>query len=176
MTLALPRPGPEEYADAFAGYVSRAPELTDAVPQLDSQGAALAALFRPVTEEQANLRYAPGKWSVKEVLGHLSDTERILSYRMLRIGRGDGTPLAGFDENAYVPAARFDRRPLEDLVYEWAAVRSATVALVRGMPPDAWPRRGVSNGKAISARALLYIIAGHVEHHRIVLDERYRLR
>lgn len=105
----------------------------------------------------------------------MTDVERIFAYRALRVGRGDATPLAGFDENAYVPAAASDRRPMAELLDELEAVRAATLALFRGMPDEAWERRGVANGVPVSVRALLYITAGHTRHHLELLRERYRL-
>jgi hypothetical protein len=171
----IARPDTEEFAAEFARYVARAPVVSDAARQLAFQGDALVSLLSPLSEAQAAFRYAPDKWSVKEVLGHLCDAERIFAYRLLRIGRGDQTPLPGFDENAYVPAAAIDRRPLREVLEDWSAVRDATVTLVRGMPDEGWTRRGVANGHPISARALLYIVLGHVEHHRAVLAERYKI-
>jgi hypothetical protein len=105
----------------------------------------------------------------------MCDVERIFSYRALRVGRGDATPLAGFDENAYVPAAASDRRPVAELLDEFEAVRAATLALFRGMPDDAWERGGVANGVPVSLRALLYVTAGHARHHLELLRVRYRL-
>jgi hypothetical protein len=171
--MQISRPDTDEFAPAFAGYIARVPAVSDAVRQLEFQGDALVSFLSPLSDAQSGFRYAPGKWSIKEVLGHLCDTERILAYRMLRIGRGDATPLPGFDENAYVPAAAMDRRPLRDMLEDWSAVRDATVTLVRGMPDESWTRRGVSNNHPISARAFLYVILGHVEHHRALLKERY---
>ena len=129
--------------------------------------------FSAVTEAGAGHRYAHDKWSVREVLGHLCDAERIFAYRLLRIARADATPLEGFDENTYVPAGAFDNRALGDLIADWTATRSATIALVRGLPADAWARRGTANGKPVTATALAYIILGHVEHHLGVLHDRY---
>jgi hypothetical protein len=126
-----------------------------------------------VNATAAGHRYAPGKWSVREVIGHLCDAERIFAYRLLRIARGDGTPLAGFDENAYVPAGSFESRELNALIKEWMATRDSTIALVRGLPADAWTRRGTANGTNVSAAALAYIILGHVEHHLGILRDRY---
>jgi len=169
----VPRPAAQEFSPYFAGYIGQVPPAADPVELLEAQRARVPALFSTVSEEGAAYRYAPEKWSVKEMVGHLADAERIFAYRLLRIARTDQTPLAGFDENAYVPAGRFDARSLPDLVAEWEAVRDATLALARGLPPEAWERRGISNSEPISARALLYIIAGHVEHHLRVLKERY---
>ena len=126
-----------------------------------------------LSEARALHRYAPGKWSVKEVLGHLCDTERIYAYRALRFARNDATPLPGFEEDDYVPAGRFDARPLRDLLDEWQAVRSATLALYRGLDGDALLRRGVANGNLISVRAMAWLAAGHALHHLGVLRERY---
>ena len=112
---------------------------------------------------------------MKEIVGHLSDVERIMAYRALRIARGDTTPLSGFDENAYVPFANSDDRELDELVEEWVAVRQATLALFRTLPPEAWSRRGTANGKPLSARAVAYIIAGHERHHLETLRDRYGL-
>jgi len=132
-------------------------------------------LLRGVSDKDALKRYAPGKWSVKEVAGHLADTERIMAYRALRIARGDETPLPGFDENAYVPPAKFDARPLVDLIGDLFTVRAATVALFRTFDADAWRRRGTASGKPISVRALGYMIPGHERHHVEILKTRYGL-
>jgi uncharacterized damage-inducible protein DinB len=172
--LSLPRPGPDESAPFYHDYISQVPDdrigrhLVDQLQELER-------LVAPLDDEAARYRYAPGKWSVKELLGHLADSERIFAYRMLRIGRGDATPLPGFDENDYVPAGDFDARSLEGILGELRAVRSATIALVDGLPSAAWSRRGQASGKIISALALAYIIVGHTTHHTRVLRERYRL-
>jgi hypothetical protein len=168
-------PAADEFDSFYAGYVARASAITAPVDELVAQRARMLALLSPLSDEQALFRYAAGKWSVKDVVGHLIDGERIFSYRLLRIGRGDTTPLPGFEENDYVPAARADERPLGDLLGEWATVRDATVSLAAGMPAGAWMRRGMVNDAPITARALLYIILGHVEHHRGVLEERYEV-
>lgn len=166
------RPAAEEFAPFYAGYVAEAPE-GDILATLERQGRETAALLRGVDEARALTRYAPGKWSIKEVIGHLADAERIFAYRALRIGRADQTPLASFEEDAYVAAAGFDARPLAELVAELEAVRAATVALFRGFDAAAWERRGTASGKTISVRALAWIVAGHERHHVRVLGERY---
>ena len=173
--MEIHRPAPDEYdyAPQAGGYVAGAPAMADPLAQLAAQREAFARVIASVSEERAGYRYEAGKWSVKELVGHLADTERILSYRLLRIGRGDVTPLPGFEEADYVRSAQTDRRPLSDVIGEWMAVRRSTEALVGGMPPEAWDRRGTANGHAVTARALLYIIVGHVEHHRSILAERY---
>jgi len=171
--ITLPRPDANEFDPATAAYVARVEDVADAGRALERQRDRVVALLSVVSNEKAAFRYAPGKWSVTEIIGHLADTERILAYRVLRIGRGDQTPLPGFDENTYVPGGAFDRRPVADVVEEWVATRNATIALVRGMPSEAWTRRGRANERDVSARALMYIILGHVEHHLAMLAERY---
>ena len=171
--MILSRPASGDYDPAAAGYIALAPDITDAVSQLVSQRDAVGRRLSAVNATAAGHRYAPGKWSVREVVGHLCDAERIFAYRLLRIARGDATPLPGFDENTYVPAGSFERRELNALIKEWMATRDATIALVRGLPEDAWRRRGVANGENVTASALAYIILGHVEHHLGILRDRY---
>jgi uncharacterized damage-inducible protein DinB len=172
--LSIPRPAPDEAAPSYHGYIAKVPDENIGEQLLD-QLAEVERLFGALDDRSALARYAPGKWSIKEVLGHLSDAERIFSYRLLRIGRGDPTPLPGFDENAYVPPAGFDARPLRDLAAEFRAVRLSSVALTSGLPSTSWSQVGQASGKPVSARALAYIIVGHVTHHLGVLRERYGL-
>ncbi len=166
------RPGAGEYAEFYAGYVARVPD-GDVLALLEAQGERTLSLLAGVSPERAAFRYAEGKWSVKQVVLHLCDAERVMSYRLLRIGRGDATPLAGFDEAAYAPASGAEARTMASLAAELAAVRAATVTLARGLPAEAWTRRGEANGQAVSARALPYIVLGHELHHLAILDERY---
>jgi uncharacterized damage-inducible protein DinB len=132
-----------------------------------------AAFLGQLGEARGDHRYAPGKWSIKEVIGHLADGERVFAYRALRFARGDQTPLASFDENAWVPQAGCDRRTLADLAAEFRAVRVATLALARSLTDEAAARTGVASGKTVSVRALIYMIAGHELHHLAILRERY---
>ncbi len=171
--MALAPPGPDEFAPFYAGYVARVAGVVSPVDELRVQRAALVADLSALSDEQARFRYAPGKWSVKEMIGHLADAERIFAYRLLRVARGDETPLPGWEENAYVRTAASDDRTLAQLVDDWATARDSTVALAAGIPRDAWLRRGIVNDGVMSARALAYITLGHVEHHRSVLRERY---
>jgi uncharacterized damage-inducible protein DinB len=171
--MALSPPGPDEFAPFYAGYVARVSAVVSPLEELRAQRARLVADLSALSDEQARFRYAPGKWSVKEMIGHLADAERIFAYRLLRVARGDATPLPGWEENGYVRTAASDERALADLVDDWASARDSTVALVAGIPADAWLRRGTVNDGAMSARALAYITLGHVEHHRAVLRERY---
>jgi len=168
----IPPPGPSEYAEHYARYVTRVPS-GDVLAHLAGQIAETRGALRGLPPERAALRYASGKWSVAEVVGHVADAERVFAYRALRIARGDETPLPGFDENAYTPAGRFDQRPIADLVDELTAVRAATLALFRGLPAEALARAGTASGHRVTVRALAFLIAGHELHHRAVLHERY---
>jgi hypothetical protein len=171
--MGTSRPGPDEYAPSFAGYVARIRDDEAIFAVLTSQLGQVVARLEGIPEARGDYRYAPGKWSIKEVVGHLSDSERVFAYRALRIGRGDTDPLSGFEENAYVPEMRAGDRTLADLTGEWADVRRATIPLFRNLPAPCWLRRGVVNDRPVSTRALAYIIAGHVRHHIEVLDARY---
>jgi hypothetical protein len=168
------RPEATEYAPFYAGYVANVPE-DDVLAALRSGGRELESLLAPVAESRAGHRYAPDKWSVREMIGHLIDAERVFSYRALRLARGDRTPLPAFDENEFVRAAGSDARTLTDLAEELALVRESSLRLFASMPAEAWTRRGVVNGNETSVRALAYIIAGHGRHHVRILRERYGL-
>ena len=167
----MPRPSPAEYAPYYGQYVELAPE-DDVLAALQTQLDDLLALLRPVPEDQGNVRHPPYTWSVKEVVGHMTDTERVFGYRALRFARGDATPLPGFDENAYARAADSDRRPLADLVSEFDALRRSHLGLFGGLPEAAWLRSGEANGNAVTVRALAYIIVGHARHHTTILRRR----
>src|SRR5262245_47185047 len=171
MTVAV-RPESAEVPASYAGYVGKVRDGEDLMAVLESQLDEVRSAFGRFPEARGSYRYAPGKWSVKELVGHLSDSERIFAYRALRFARGDAAPLPGFDENAYAPAMLADQRTLADLLEEWVDVRRATLSLLRGLPTDTWTRRGVASGKEISVRALAYVIAGHARHHLEVLAER----
>jgi uncharacterized damage-inducible protein DinB len=169
---ATSRPQPTEYASFYETYVSKVAG-TDIVAILEAQRLQMTQLFAARSERDGNFRYAPDKWSVKEVLGHLSDSERIFAYRALRIARNDQTPLSGFEQDDYVRAGEFGERSLADLAEEFAHVRSATLAMLRPLSQDAWLRRGSANKNEVTVRALAFIIAGHELHHREILKERY---
>lgn len=168
----IPRPGADEYAPFYAAYVSLVPD-GDLCDLLERQLADTLALIGGIPESRGTHRYAPGKWSIKETVGHVCDTERIMAYRALRIGRGDATPLAGFEQDDYVPAGAFDGRTLADLGDELTAIRRATLALFRHLDAAALARRGTANNKPFTPRALAYIIAGHERHHVAILKARY---
>jgi hypothetical protein len=140
---------------------------------LDQQRRRTMLLLSGRDEDDGNLRYAPEKWSAKEVLGHVCDTERVFAYRALRISRADATPLEGFEQDDYVRNGPFAHCPLADLVEEFIAVRRATLSLLRNLDEAAWQRRGIANKNEVSVRALAYVIAGHELHHRRILEEKY---
>lgn len=169
------RPGPDEHNEYYTRYIARVPDGVDLLAVLAEQRDATVALLSGVPADRRSYRYAPGKWTVKEVVGHLSDCERIFAYRALTIARGDATPLPGFEESEYVPFARCDELSLDQLAEEWAAGRNASIAMFRNLPAEAWTRRGSANGSGISVRALAFIIAGHELHHRETLRTRYGL-
>ncbi len=166
------RPGPGEYAPFYETYVSKV-QGGDVVAQLESQRLQTAQFFAASTERDGNFRYAPGKWSIKEVVGHLSDSERVFGYRAMRIGRGDQTALPGFEQEDYVKNGNFGEQSLADLVSEFGLVRAATLALLRSFNAEAWGRRGIASDNPVTVRALAFIIAGHELHHREILKERY---
>ena len=166
------RPGADEYPAYFEGYVSLVP-AGDLLQTLTRQIADTLAALRGVTEERASASYAPGKWTVKQLAGHVADGERVFAYRALCIARGDTAPLPGMDQNVYVEHANFDARTLSSLADELARVRASTLDLLGHLDEPAWLRRGTANGSEMSVRALAHIIAGHEAHHLKVLRERY---
>jgi hypothetical protein len=166
------RPADAEYAEFYRKYVARVPD-GDILKTLAEQIETTCALVEKAGEGKAGHRYAPGKWTVREVIGHLSDAERVFSYRAMRFARADETALAGFDETEYVPAGEFEKRSLASVLDELRAVRAATLALYDGFTADAWTRSGLANTNPVSVQALVWITAGHELHHRTLLDERY---
>ncbi|MGH9768424.1 MAG: DinB family protein [Blastocatellia bacterium] len=168
----MSKPDPAEYAPYFEKYISLVSE-GEIVATLGKQIESTLSLLGGLSEAQGDLRYAPGKWSVKEVIGHLIDGERIFAYRAFRFARNDATPLPGFDENSYVANASFGSRNLADLAAEFECVRKSSVYQFKYLDGDSWLRRGVANDNEISVRALAYIIAGHEIHHVGILRSRY---
>jgi uncharacterized damage-inducible protein DinB len=166
------RPQASEYAPYYEKYVAQVPD-GELAETLEDQLKETRSLLGSLSEKEADFRYAEGKWSIKEVLGHISDQERVFSYRLLRIARGDQTPLAGFDHDEYVNMGNFSARSLAGLLDEFTAVRQASIALLRSLDTAAWLRRGMANQQGISVRALAFILAGHERHHRQILQERY---
>lgn len=168
----LPRPGAGEYGEYYGNYISQVPD-GDLMKFLEQQLRDVRSLLSSIPEGRGAHRYAEGKWSIKEVIGHCSDAERVFAYRALCFARNDKSPLPSFDENAYVPHADFDKRTMASLVDEFVQVRDATMALFRSFTAESGARIGTASGKPMSARAAGYVIAGHTAHHVKVLKERY---
>jgi hypothetical protein len=167
------RPEPGEYASYAAADIA-AVEGDDIFHALRNQLEDTLHLLRPIDDARATaLVYAPGKWSLKQVVGHLSDDERIFAYRCLCLARNDARPLPGFEEKDYVRFAAFDRQPFSALLDEFAAVRESTIALFRGFTPEAWVRRGIVNGYNATVRGLAFHLAGHELHHLRIVREKY---
>jgi hypothetical protein len=169
---AIAAPDPTEYAPYYGRYIALVGG-DDVVAALEDQPRETLALLSTLSEEQGDYRYAPAKWSVKEVLGHVIDTERVLSYRALRFARNDRTPLASFEQDDYVRAGNFADCRLADLIEEFVCVRRASLWFFRQLSAEAWMRRGIASGNEVSVRAVAYIVAGHELHHRRVLQEKY---
>lgn len=171
MTITAPQSS--ECASFYAGYVGKVP-AGGPVALLNDQIGVFEKL-RALSEADGDHRYAEGKWSVKELLGHVADAERVFGYRLVRIARGDRTPLAGFDENAWAAAAPHGKRRLSEIVDELIAIRRSTLALIDSLDEAALSNSGLANNTPISARALCWIIPGHAQHHLGILRERYRM-
>jgi hypothetical protein len=171
MTI-MERPGPAEYAQFFADYVSLVLE-NDIVKALEQQIDDVRRHAGAIPADLEQFRYAEGKWSIREVVGHVGDAERVFGYRAFCISRGDQTPLPGFDERHYIRQSDFHRCSLSDLVEEFICLRESNLIVLRRLDEDAWLKRGVANGSPVSVRALAFIMAGHVRHHLRVLSTRY---
>lgn len=169
------RPASDEYFSYYDRYIARVPD-GDIVATLRSQFEGTVALLRSLPSALHDYAYGDGKWTVKEVVGHVADTERVMSHRALRFGRADRTPLPSFDENEWMPPAEFGTRSLESVLAELAAVRQATLALFANLPAAAWERDGEASGHRVTVRALAWIIAGHETHHVDILRKRYLVR
>lgn len=168
------RPQGDELPAFYAGYVSAVP-AGDVVATLEREGESALRFLRGVPRDRVDHAYAPGKWTVREILVHVLDAERVFAYRALRFGRGDATPLAGFEQDDWVPESGAGRRPWDELLDEFRVVRAASLHLFGSFAPEQWLRRGVASGLEISVRALAWVIAGHELHHRRILAERYGL-
>ena len=172
MTISLTVPDPSEYGAYYADYVAEAGDIS-VLDQLTVQLDDTVRLLQPLSEQQAGYRYAPGKWTVREVVGHVIDTERVFAGRALHFARRDPAALPGFEQEPWGAEARSDERPLRSLLAELEAVRRSSLALFRSFPADAWDHRGTASGVEFTVRAALFIIAGHELHHRRVLEEQY---
>jgi hypothetical protein len=171
-SLTIPRPEPGEYAPYYDRYIALVPG-TEILATLEAQRRQMLLLLSGRDEAEGDFRYAPDKWTVKELLGHVCDTERIFAYRALRISRADRTPMEGFEQDDYVRNGPFSRCPLVEIIEDYIAVRRATLTLFRNLDEQAWMLRGIANKNEVTVRALAYIIAGHELHHRRILEEKY---
>lgn len=170
-TITLPTP--DEYAEFYAGYVERAKARGDVLAALPHQIEEIKSMLGALTDGQALFRFAPKEWSIKEVMGHINDVERVFSYRLLRISRNDSTPLPSFEQDDYVRESGFDSCLLQDLIQEFEYLRRANVLAIQNMRDESTLRRGTASGFPISARALIYMLVGHVDHHMASLTEEY---
>ena len=162
-----------EAAEYYFTYIDKVPSGQDVRAVIGAQLDEVLELLNGISEEKSLYRYAPGKWSIRESVGHLNDTERLFVFRAMWFARGLPEPLPSFDQDVALAGARFDDRTLKDLVEEFRAIRSATQRFFASMPDDAWAKRGVASGKEFTVRALAYIVAGHTTHHLDLLRERY---
>jgi DinB family protein len=174
MSVMLRPPDRAEAAEFYRTYIDKVPAGDVRLVLADQAGDTLT-LLRSISDERSLFRYAPDKWSIRELVGHLNDAERVFSFRAFWFARELAGPLASFEQDAAVPLAMSNARPWDDLLDEFAAIRAATVALFEGLPDAAWDRRGVASGHPVTVRALAYICAGHVAHHLEILRTRYLL-
>jgi hypothetical protein len=166
------RPAPTDYAKYYARYVDLVPE-EDILGAFVSQGAETQKLLATIDEKRAGFRYAPEKWSIRQIVGHMEDAERVFAYRALAFARGEQQPLPGFDENSWMEKAPFDSTTLKQRVESLGLVRRSTIELFRALDDNAWEQRGTASDNPVSVRALAYVMVGHERHHLRVLRERY---
>jgi hypothetical protein len=171
----IPKPGPNEHDPYFSTYIDRVQE-GDLLVDLERQASEIAELCGGLSEAQGEYRYAPDKWSIKELLGHLIDTERVFGFRALWFARGAATELPGFEQDDFVRGADFDGRSVERLISEFVHLRRSTVDLLSSFREADWAQSGISSGVSLSVRAIGYILVGHVIHHQGILEERYLRR
>ena len=166
------RPDSNDYGSWYAGYVSLVPE-EDVLSAIETQSSETQKLLASLDDAHAAHRYAEGKWSIKEVIGHITDAERVFGYRALCISRGEQQSLPGFDQDEYMRTAGFDAWKIGDLAEAYALGRRANIVFFRNLPEEAWTRRGTASNYPVSVNALAYIIVGHERHHVKVLREKY---
>jgi hypothetical protein len=168
---AQARPSPTEYASYYGPYIDLVPD-GDIIEALRTQLLEVISFLRNVPEREADVLHSPYTWTLKQVVNHISDGERVFAYRALCIARGDTTPLPGFDENEYTKTSKVERLTLGDLADEFETVRAATVSLLQSLPDEAWSRTGTANKNPISVRALAWIMVGHARHHLAIMKRR----
>ena len=173
MPNQISSPTAEEYAPFYSDYVRRASQREDVYEALSDQIPELHAALDPLTDTQARYQPALQEWSMKEVMGHINDVERVFAYRLLRISRNDSTPLPGFEQEDFVREAGFDSVSMDDLVCEFEYLRRANILAIQHLSAEVLERRGTASGMTVSARALIYMLVGHVDHHMASLQEKY---
>lgn len=173
MLKQISLPSTDEYAPFYEDYVQRAQKRDDLYAALSHQIDELRSTLETLSDTQARFKPGPAEWSIKEVIGHLNDVERVFSYRLLRVSRNDITPLPGFEQDDYVREAGFDNYPLQELILEFDYLRRANIVAIKNMSEESTLRRGTASGATVSARALIYRIVGHVDHHMASLHEKY---
>jgi len=166
-------PFPEEYAPFYEGYIQRAIVTGDVIAALPRQIENIRSTLGILSDEQALFRNGPKEWSIKEIMGHLNDVERVFSYRLLRVSRNDSTPLPGFEQEDYVRETGYDHCLLNDLINEFEHLRGANILLIKNLSEETAIRTGTASGAAVSVRALIHMLVGHVEHHMASLREKY---
>lgn len=171
--MKLTVPTSEEYAPFYSDYIQRGTARGDVLAALPKQIDELNSALGKLTDEQARFKFGPAEWSIKEVVGHLNDVERVFSYRLLRVSRNDQTPLPGFEQEDYVREAGFDNYSLKELLQEFEYLRRADILAINHMTESAIDHRGTASGNPVSARALIYMLVGHVDHHMASLHEKY---
>lgn len=169
----LSTPTPNEYAEFYSEYIQRASARGDVLAALPQQIDEIRSALGRLSDDQSLFRDAPNEWSIKEVMGHVNDVERVFSYRLLRVSRNDPTPLPGFEQNDYVRKTSFDKRPLAELLQEFEYLRRANILAIHNMTEEATLRCGTASGFPVSARALIFMLVGHVDHHMASLREKY---
>jgi DinB superfamily len=170
--VIIGRPEAGEFAEFYSGYVSKVPG-TDVLSFLQQQMDSATSLIREIPESQGDHTYASGKWSIKELLGHVIDTERVFAYRALVFGRNDTAALPGFDQDQWIQNSNYGNLSIRQILAEFESVRRATLLMLQGLPPAAWGRRGTANDKQMSTRGAAFVIAGHTQHHLDILNSRY---
>ncbi|PEK09190.1 DinB family protein [Bacillus toyonensis] len=166
------RPGTNEYNPYYSTYIKLVPD-GDIIHILEQQMKETNLLLKDISDSEGHFRYVPNKWSIKEVIGHIADTERIMAYRLVSIARGETAELPGYNDDMYVLRAAFDKQSMQDLLTNLTVVRQSTVHLLKSLDTDAWLQRGIANNSEVTVRALANIIAGHELHHRQIIKVRY---
>jgi hypothetical protein len=166
------QPAPSEYAPYYATYIDKA-QTNDILGHLETQTQELLTLFHSISEDKSLHRYSPEKWSIREALAHINDTERVFAFRAFWFARAGDAPLPSFDQDVFATNSNADARHWSSLVDEFIAIRAATMTLLKSLPAEAWTRTGTASGNPVTTRAMAYMIAGHAEHHRRIYVEKY---